>query len=116
MKKYLLILCLGLAGCSAVESVINKPVAPATQLTAVQTLQTVAASTKAAMDTATALLKSGQITVTQWQAIANFYDNKFQPAFNLAVTAVGSDLTAPAGTTIADLATSFLTQVSQLTP
>ncbi len=88
---------------------------PSSRVVQVQTLGTIGASAKAAMDGASQLLKSGQITVAQWQAIADFYDNRFQRAYNLAVNVVQSDLSGPASPDVIALSTQFLQLVAQLT-
>jgi len=89
--------------------------APDQRVQAVQTLGTVGASAKAAMDTATQLLKVNQITVAQWQSIANFYDTKFQPSYNLAVAAVQANLSSIASPDVINLSAQFLALVAQLT-
>jgi hypothetical protein len=79
-----------------------------------QTLGVLGQTAKAAMDTATQLLKDGKITVSQWQGVANFYDAKWQPAFNVAVTAVSSNLDSIASPDLQNLATQFGNLVLQL--
>lgn len=111
MNRFLLILSLVLVlpaqpGCTT---------APSARVVQVQTLGTIGAGAKAALDTATQLLKAGTITVAQWQTIANFYDAKFQPAYNLAVAAVSADLTSIANPDVVALSAQFLQLVAQLT-
>lgn len=111
MKKLIVFLFLAIAlpalhtGCQT---------APSARVTEVQTLGVVGSSAKSAMDTATQLLKSGQITVPQWQAIANFYDNRWQPTYNLAVSAVQSNLSTIASPDLSGLLQQFLSLVAQL--
>jgi len=64
------------------------------QQNAVLTLKISGETAKAAMDGATLLLKDGHITVAQWQKVADAYQFRFQPAFNLAVTAAQGNYTA----------------------
>lgn len=78
--------------------------APAARTTEVTTLKIVGASAKASMDASAQLLKSGRLTVAQWTKIADYYDHVFQPAYALAVAAVGSDLSSVASPDIMALA------------
>lgn len=112
MKRLLLILSL-ITCAVAIPSGCSTP--PADRVTTVQTLETIGASAKAGMDTATQFLKSGTITVAQWQAVATFYDQTFQPAYGLAVIAVQADLSSIASPDILSLSVQFLNLVSQLT-
>lgn len=111
MKRFLLILLLAVATPLASTSCST---APSSRVTEVKTLKIVGATAKTAMDAATQLLKDDKITVAQWTKVASFYDGKFQPAFTLAVAAVGSDLTA-ASPDILSLATQFASLVAELT-
>ena len=114
MKKLFLILALAFAtplalvqtGCST---------APSTRTTEVTTLKIVGGTAKTGMDAATQLLKQGTITVAQWQHVAAFYDNQFQPTFALAVAAAQSDLSSVASPDLIALAGQFATLVAQLT-
>jgi hypothetical protein len=87
MKKLLLILSLAL---TPAFTACQTP--PSERAVAVQTLKAVGFTAKTAMDASTQLLKQGTITVEQWQKVAVLYDTRFQPAFNVAVLAVQSDL------------------------
>lgn len=86
-----------------------------TQQTAVQTLKIVGTTAKTSMDAATQLLKQGTITVPQWQAIASIYDNKFQPAYALAIAAARSDLSTLASPDLIGLAAQLAALVAQYT-
>lgn len=85
------------------------------QVNAVQTLKIIGQTAKSSMDASTQLLKQGSITVAQWQRIADFYDQKFQPTYSLAVAASRSDLSTIASPDLLALATQFASLVAQLT-
>jgi hypothetical protein len=111
MRTILLVLALAFApafqtGCQT---------APTQRTQVVTTLKVLGASAKAGMDAATDLLKRGQITVTQWQRVALFYDTRWQPAFSVAVGAARADLSTLASPDLIALATDFANLVSQLT-
>ena len=105
MKKLMLIMSLALVvpvfqGCST---------APDARVQTVTVLKSLGASVDAGMQIAASMYKTGQITQAQWDQVADFHDNKFQPAYALAVAAAQSDLTA-ASPDLVNLAT----QLSQL--
>jgi len=88
---------------------------PSQRVVQVQTLTAVGTAAKTSMQAATSMLKQGQITVAQWQVIANAYDLKFQPAFAIAVSAARSDLSSVASPDLIALAGQLATLVAQLT-
>ena len=109
MKKILLLIGLGMAAVSPVAFTgCSTPVSQRT--VAVQTLGALGIAAKGTMDQASLALKNGTITVSQWQSVATFYDTKFQPAYNVAVSAVNSDLSSLASPDLVNLAT----QLAQL--
>lgn len=81
----------------------------------VQTLKVLGTTAKAGMDSATELLKRGQITVAEWQRVALFYDTKWQPAFTVAVGAAKADLSTLASPDLVALASELANLVAQLT-
>lgn len=113
MKKLLLILALSF---SALTVLPGCGTAPSARVVQVQTLKTVELSAKASLDTAVQLVKSGQITVLQWQAISDFYDNKLQPAFLLANSTAKADLSDPTSPQIAELSGEFLSLIASFAP
>lgn len=90
--------------------------APNDRVAAVQTLGILGQSAKSGMDSATQLLKQGSITVDQWRKVADFYDNKWQPSYALAVAAAKSDLSSVASPDITNLGLQFLALVASLMP
>lgn len=66
--------------------------APSQRTTEVVTLKVIGATADAGMTTAAQMLKAGQISVVQFQKVAEFYDMKFQPAYRLAVQSVQYNL------------------------
>lgn len=112
MKKLLILLALAVATPVAFTSCSTPP----DQRTAtVQTLRAVGESAKTAMDAATSLLKSNQITLTQWMKVADLYDHDFQPAYRVAVAAVQSNLDSLASPDVANLAGQVISLVASLT-
>lgn len=101
MKKLLLLLCLALTapvlptGCRT---------APTERVSTVVTLKVIGASVDASMKLAAQLVRDQRITWEQWRVIADFHDQKFQPAYNLAVAAVQSDLSSVASPDLLALA------------
>lgn len=86
------------------------------QVTTVRTLEAVGIAAKAGMDSAAILYHNSQITVAQYTTIANFYDNKFQPAFDLAKAAAKADVTSFAPADVEALATQFAALVASYQP
>jgi hypothetical protein len=110
----ILILALGLSLCAGPVLVLTS-CATSSQPVAVNTLKAVGLTAKAAMDASTQLLKQGSITVPQWQAVAAVYDTRFQPAYNVAVTAVQSDLSSVASPDLVNLAAQLTNLVASYT-
>ncbi len=114
MKKLFLIVALAFAvpvavttsGCASISS--TKPAQ-------VTTLKIIGTTAKTSVDAAAVLLREGKITVAQWQRIADVFDHKFQPAFNLAVAAVNSDLSSPASQDILTLAAQLAAVIAEVT-
>lgn len=65
---------------------------PSARVIQYQTLRAVGETAKTSMQAATTLLKQGKISVIQWERVAVLYDNRFQPAYRLAVLTAQSDL------------------------
>lgn len=113
MKKLLLAVLLTVSvlflntGCPSVS-------APSTRVVEVQTLKSVAATAKAGINSAADAVVAGKMSVAHYQEVANFYDTKFQPAYNLAVQAVQSDL-APASPAVQQLVLQFVALIASYT-
>lgn len=86
---------------------------PSARVVQARTLGVLGSTAKAGMDGATQLLKQGRLTVDQWRTIANYYDLRWQPAYNLAVAAVRSNLDSIAGPDLQKLADEFLALLAQ---
>jgi hypothetical protein len=84
--------------------------APTQRGVEVTTLKALGATVDTTMQIVAQAYKDGRITASQAYAIAEFHDNKFQPAYRLAVAAVQSDLSSIASPDLIGLAT----QLSQL--
>ena len=61
-----------------------------TEAQKVHSIQAMGESAKATLDGAAFLYVKGKITKEQWTTIADFYDNKFQPAFRLLLASQNS--------------------------
>ena len=85
-----------------------------TQTTKYKTLAATGLAAQGAVDTAAQLLKSGKITVAQWERVAFFYDAKFQPAFNFARGAAQSDLSTLASPDVTALLVQLTALVAEL--
>lgn len=116
MKKLISLLLVAVLGFCSPVFFSGCSTAPDQRTAAVQTLGVLGQSAKSGMDSATQLLKQGSITVAQWQKVADFYDNKWQPSYSLAVVAVKSDLSTVASPDITNLALQFLALVASLMP
>jgi hypothetical protein len=86
------------------------------QVQAGQTLQAVGLAVDAAMKTAAGMYHNNQITAAQWAQIADIHDNKFQPAFNLAVQAVQANLSSIASPDVVALASQLSALVASFQP
>ncbi len=92
MKNLLLILLLAVVpmahtGCGT---------APTERVATVKTLKAIGETVATAMESAARLRVQGVISEKQWQDIAAIHDNRFLPAYRLAVTAVSADLSSAA--------------------
>lgn len=105
MKRLCLILALAIA-CPLAPIGCNS--SPSSRVQQVQTLKGVGASVDTAMKVAARLLKDGKITREQWDKLAAFHDNKFQPAYKFAVSLVRSDLSSVASPDILSLLSELL--------
>lgn len=114
MKRYINILCI-LFAVSSPMAFTGCQTAPASRTTTVVTLEVIGASVDATMKVAAGLYTSGKITTAQWNTITDIHDNKFLPAYNLAVQAVQSDLSSVASPDIQALADSLAAAVSLVT-
>jgi hypothetical protein len=75
-----------------------------TQVQQAQTLEAVGVAAKLTIDTAAILLAENKISVQKFQDIARFYDNKFQPAFRIALAHVEGNTKNPAPLQLVSLA------------
>lgn len=97
---------LGMTSCST---------PPSARVVQYQTLQAVGTAAQTAVRASTQALKDGSVTVDQWQKIADFYDNKWQPAYTVAVVAAQSDLSSAASPDLQNLLQQLLMLANQLT-
>jgi hypothetical protein len=116
MKRLLTLILIAALGSAPVAFTTGCATTPATQTTAFKTLGVIGNTAKSGMDAATQLLKQGTITVAQWQKVANFYDNQFQPTFALALNAAHADLSSIASPEVTNLAIQFVALVAALYP
>lgn len=101
IRAFAIALCLAVA---APVLTFSGCAAPSTRVQEVKTLKVVGLSVDATMKLAAQLYHDGKIGANLWQKIADIHDRQFQPAFNLAVQAVQSDLSSVASPDLAALA------------
>jgi hypothetical protein len=111
MKRTLLILCL-LAPVATFGPGAQCQT-PTARVQEVQTLLTIGTAVDSAMKIAAGLYQHGQITKAQWDNIADIHDNKFLPAYNLAIAAVQADFSSIASPDLVSLASQLITAVQQ---
>lgn len=115
MKKLLLLAVLAMTapaftGCTSTSN---------TQVVEYQTLKAVGQSAEATVALAAHLYEAGAITAAQAKTVADFYDNRFQPAFRLASAAVQANLSSYAPQDLLNLASqlsALLLQYRNQTP
>lgn len=116
MKKYLTLLIAAVVfGLTALET-SSCSTAPTQRGQTVTTLKIVGASVDASMKIAVQLLRDGHITAAQWNLIATIHDQKFLPAYNLAVAAVQANLDTVASPDLAALAAQLASIVASYQP
>lgn len=118
MKKLLVsfVLCLCLAGMSVevVALTTSCSIPPSQRVVTVQTLKAVGQSAETAVSVSAQLYQSGQITAAQARQVMDFYDNKFQPSYRIAVSAANADLSSVASPDLLTLASQLSNLVSSL--
>lgn len=102
MKKILLCFCL-LAPVTCLLPV-GCQTAPSERVQEVKTLKAVGLAVDGTMRLAAQLYHDGKISADVWRQVALVHDAQFQPAFNLAVKAVQSDLSSVASPDLVGLA------------
>lgn len=85
---------------------------PTQRVTAAQTLKATGQIAEGAVTVAAQLFRDGRITAVQARQVMDFYDNRFQPAFRLAVATGQSDL-QPASPDLVALATQLAALVAE---
>lgn len=86
---------------------------PASRVVQVQTLKSVGETAEAAVTLSAQLYKSAVISPTQARQVLDLYDNKFQPAFRLAVSAAKANLDTLASPDLVSLAAQLTSTVAQ---
>lgn len=87
---------------------------PSARVVQVQTLKAVGQSADAAVALSAQLYRDGKITAMQAIQVKNFYDQKFQPTYRLAVAAVQANLDSVASPDLMSLASQLASFVSSL--
>lgn len=87
--------------------------APSARVVQVQSLKAVGQSADAAVALSAQLYRDGKITAAQARQVLDFYDQKFQPSFRLAVAAVNANLDSIASPDLAALASQLSALVIQ---
>ncbi len=95
----------GLTGCKT---------APTERVTQVRTLLAVGESASTTMQVAAKLRVQGKISERQWQDLAAFHDNRYLPAYKLAVAAVSADLSTIASPDIINLVSQLAGMLAEM--
>lgn len=90
--------------------------APSSRVVQVQTLKAVGHTAEAALATSAQLYASHQITAAQARQVMDFYDNRFQPVYRIAVNAAKANLDSIASPELADLAAQISALVASYAP
>lgn len=96
MKKYISLLLVAVLGFLVSSTFTGCSTAPSARVVQVQTLKAVGQSAEAIVSSAAHLYAAGTISADQASKIGAFYDQKFQPAYRVAVQAVNSNLSLSA--------------------
>jgi len=90
--------------------------APTQRGQTVTTLKIVGASVDTSMKIAVQLYRDGKISPAVWNQVAAIHDQKFQPAYNLAVAAVQANLDSVASPDLVGLAAQLAQIVAMYQP
>lgn len=101
MKKLIAILVLAFAVPLAPVACSTPPSARVVQ---VQSLKAVGQTAESAVALSAQLYQGGKITRAQARAVMDFYDDRFQPVYRLAVQAVNANLNSMASADLTALA------------
>lgn len=96
-----LILCIALAPMPAL---LSSCAAPSSRVQEVKTLKAVGLAVDGTMKVAAQMLHNGQLSPATWQKLAQIHDEQFRPAYNLAVSAVQTNLDSFASPDLVNLA------------
>ena len=110
MKKLILVLILALAVPLAP---IGCQTPPSERVVAVQTLKALGEAAEAAVTLSAQLYRNGTINAVQARAVIDFYDQKYQPAYRLAVAAANANLDSVANPEVSSLCNRLLGMVAQ---
>lgn len=113
MKNRILFIIALAVGAIAVPFLETSCAAPSERVVQVQTLKAVGHTADAAVALSAQLYRDGRITAVQARQIMDFYDQKFQPAFRVAVSAVQANLDSIASPDLANLASQLSSLVLQ---
>jgi hypothetical protein len=69
---------------------------PSAEVVTVRTLTATGTAAKAVVDGAARAYLAGALSEERWLKVASFYDDRFQPAFRLAVALAGTEKSTPA--------------------
>ena len=115
MKTYRLFALIALLGLFAAPvALISCKTAPTERVATVRTLQAIGITAQTSMEVAAKLRVGGKITERQWQDIAAFHDNRYIPAYRLAIATAAADLSSPASTDLVILVSQLAALVAEL--
>jgi len=104
IKRIVSLLCLAVALVFIPAGLTSCKSPPSERVAQVQTLKAVGHTADAAVATSAQLYAGKQITAEQARAVNAFYDQRFQPAYRIAVNAVNANLDSIASPELVALA------------
>jgi hypothetical protein len=96
--------CLGLLLCTTPLVTTGCSTAPNARVAQVQTLKAVGHAAESAIELTRELYRTQRITATQARQAMDFYDQRFQPTYRVAVAAVRANLDSLASPELVGLA------------
>lgn len=115
IRSYLAVLLIAALGVAVPLANTGCSTAPSARVSQVMTLKAVGHSAEAAVQSTARLYQAGTITAAQARQVMDIYDQKFQPAFRLAVTAVNSNLDTVSSPDLVILAAELSALIIQFT-
>jgi len=113
MKKFLTLFSIVFLALASPLAVTSCSTAPSARVVQVQTLKAVGEAADASVSLSAQLYASNKITAAQARQVLDFYNQRFQPVYRLAVAAVNANLDSVAAPDVLALATQLASLVTQ---